>query len=370
MTQLILIGGFLGAGKTTLLLTAARRLAARGLKVGLVTNDQGNDLVDTALAHQQQLAVTEVAGGCFCCRFPDLLKGLETLHRTVAPDVILAEPVGSCTDLLATVVRPLRYYHADRFRIAPLTILIDPSRNHSRFAAEIDYLFQQQLAEAEVVVLPKQDLPAAVAGGREALALAQRHGAAPVFALSATTGEGVDAWLDFVLASTSAATRTLDIDYSVYAAGEAALGWLNASGAITAHQSFSPRNWVAYLLRMLDGALATHGAEIAHLKVYARTPDADYKASLTQTRAPVSWDLDPDDCACTNLTFVLNARVQAAPEVLASVVRSIFAELSPYPDFACTFTQFDCFRPAAPHPTYRLKTIDPPADSQHSRGDL
>ncbi|MBK8799775.1 MAG: hypothetical protein IPM07_27275 [Anaerolineales bacterium] len=141
MTQLILVGGFLGAGKTTLLLTAARRLTARGLKVGLVTNDQGDDLVDTALAQQQRLAVTEVAGGCFCCRFPDLLKGLETLQRTVEPDVILAEPVGSCTDLLATVVRPLRHYHAGRFRIAPLTILIDPLRNHSRFAAEVDYLF-------------------------------------------------------------------------------------------------------------------------------------------------------------------------------------------------------------------------------------
>lgn len=105
-----------------------------------MTNDQGDDLVDTALAQQQRLAVTEVAGGCFCCRFPDLLKGLETLQRTVEPDVILAEPVGSCTDLLATVVRPLRHYHAGRFRIAPLTILIDPLRNHSRFAAEVDSL--------------------------------------------------------------------------------------------------------------------------------------------------------------------------------------------------------------------------------------
>ncbi|HQY92815.1 GTP-binding protein [Caldilinea sp.] len=370
MTQLILVGGFLGAGKTTLLLTAARRLTARGLKVGLVTNDQGDDLVDTALAQQQRLAVTEVAGGCFCCRFPDLLKGLETLQRTVEPDVILAEPVGSCTDLLATVVRPLRHYHAGRFRIAPLTILIDPLRNHSRFAAEVDYLFQQQLAEAEVVVLAKQDLPAAVASRKEAQALVQRHGAAPVFALSATTGEGVDAWLDFVLTSTSAAARTLDIDYNVYAAGEAALGWLNAGGVLTARQGFSPRNWVAYLLRMLDTSLAIHGAEIAHIKAYARTADADYKASLTQSHAPVSWDLDPDDRDCTVLEFVLNARVQVASEVLASVVRGVFAELSPYPDFACTFTQFDCFRPAAPRPTYRMETINQPAASQPSRGDL
>ena len=88
--RLILVGGFLGAGKTTLLLQAAKRLAARGLRVGLVTNDQGSDLVDTSLAARQHIPVSEVAGGCFCCRFPDLMAGLERLHEVVQPDVVLA----------------------------------------------------------------------------------------------------------------------------------------------------------------------------------------------------------------------------------------------------------------------------------------
>ncbi|MCB0080402.1 MAG: hypothetical protein KDE47_05715, partial [Caldilineaceae bacterium] len=66
--RLIITGGFLGAGKTTLLLTAARRLAERGYRVGLITNDQGADLVDTALGTGAEIPVTEVAGGCFCCR--------------------------------------------------------------------------------------------------------------------------------------------------------------------------------------------------------------------------------------------------------------------------------------------------------------
>ena len=84
MTKLILVGGFLGAGKTTLLLAAGKELRARGLRVGLVTNDQGDQLVDTALATQARLPVVEVAGGCFCCRLPDLLSSLDTLQRTVA----------------------------------------------------------------------------------------------------------------------------------------------------------------------------------------------------------------------------------------------------------------------------------------------
>lgn len=353
-TPLILVGGFLGSGKTTLLLTAAQRLAGRGLKVGLVTNDQGHDLVDTALAGREQLAVTEVAGGCFCCRFPDLLKGLDTLQRTVAPDVILAEPVGSCTDLLATVVRPLCQQHAGRFRIAPLTILLDPLRDHSRFAAEIDYLYQRQLAEAEVVVLTKADLPAAAARLTDRQAQALRNGATRVFALSGKTGDGVDAWLDFVLASTSTSVRRLEVDYAVYAAGEAALGWLNASGNVTSSQTFSPRTWVTYLLMMLDQALSLHGAEIAHIKAYVRTTSGTYKASITESRAPISWDLQAADQETTTLSFLLNARVQTAPATLESTARGVFAELCPYPTFDVAFTEFGCFQPEAPNPTYRM----------------
>jgi G3E family GTPase len=116
--RLVLVGGFLGAGKTTLLLRAAELLAARGLRVGLVMNDQAADLVDSALARAQAAPVVEVEGGCFCCRFPDLVAALRLLRQTVAPDIILAEPVGSCTDLMATVLRPLMAYHADEYELA------------------------------------------------------------------------------------------------------------------------------------------------------------------------------------------------------------------------------------------------------------
>ena len=45
----IMIGGFLGAGKTTAVCKLARHLTEQGLRVGLITNDQGNQLVDTAM---------------------------------------------------------------------------------------------------------------------------------------------------------------------------------------------------------------------------------------------------------------------------------------------------------------------------------
>src|ERR671930_663646 len=96
--RFVLVGGFLGAGQTRGGARLARFYAGRGLRVGLVTNDQAEDLVDTSSLRAQGFPVEEVAGACFCCRFDDLVGKVGALEKDKRPDVILAEPVGSCTD--------------------------------------------------------------------------------------------------------------------------------------------------------------------------------------------------------------------------------------------------------------------------------
>lgn len=360
MTRLILVGGFLGAGKTTLLLQAARQLAGRGLRVGLVTNDQGDELVDTLLASQQNLSVVEVAGGCFCCRFPDLLQGLHHLQRTVAPDVILAEPVGSCTDLLATVVRPLMAHHRGEFEIAPLTVLFDHTRSLDEYTGSVDYLYQKQIAEAEIIALSKKDLLAPAQLAAAAKKLERLYSPVQVCCLSATTGDGVSEWLDQVLAGTSKANRVLEIDYERYASAEAALGWLNTRGKVHAVFPFSPRNWTTHLLHLLDTAFSAQRAAIAHIKIQVMAQEAMFKASLTSSGGALSWDRLPgdmqsDNLQSDNLGFVLNARVNAKPELLEQTVRRVFAEVTPEPDFEYEFAHFECFSPLPPQPTHRIE---------------
>ena len=68
-TRIILVGGFLGAGKTTLIWRVAEKLMSQGKGVGLITNEQAPELVDSELLRRQNLAVSEVAGSCFCCNF-------------------------------------------------------------------------------------------------------------------------------------------------------------------------------------------------------------------------------------------------------------------------------------------------------------
>src|SRR5258708_4897538 len=104
--RFIMVGGFLGAGKTTTLARPPRHYMQRGLNVGIVTNDQASDLVDTNTLRSQGFDVGEVAGSCFCCNFDGLMGTIENLGHERRPDVILAEPVGSCTALAATVAPP------------------------------------------------------------------------------------------------------------------------------------------------------------------------------------------------------------------------------------------------------------------------
>lgn len=124
-----LVGGFLGAGKTTAILQFARWLhETKRLKVGVVTNDQANGLVDTALANGARFVVREIGGGCFCCKSETLVEAMGSFTKKVQPQVLIGEPVGSCTDLVSTVLGPLRSVYQTEYELAPLSIVVDPFR--------------------------------------------------------------------------------------------------------------------------------------------------------------------------------------------------------------------------------------------------
>jgi hypothetical protein len=321
------VGGFLGAGKTTLLLAAAARLKQSGKRVGVILNDQGEHLVDTEIAAASGLAAHEVSGGCFCCRFSDFVSRAARLAGD-APDVILAEPVGSCTDLAATVLRPLRSYYRERFRVAPLTVLVDPERAADLADPNLEYLFHRQIAEADIVLHSKAD-KMRFEGGR---------------CVSAVTGEGVGEWLEDVLAG-EAGLRTIDVDYERYAAAEAALGWLNWRGELFAKRALTPAAVAGPLLERLDRDLAG----IVHLKVFVQGAGGYVKASLCRNGERPRVDGALDAPPSRRHRIVLNARATAAPEAMEAAVEQAAATLPG----RLRVEYKECFRPAAPKPENR-----------------
>lgn len=341
---LAFVGGFLAAGKTTLILKSAALLRERGQRVGVIMNDQDADLVDTRHSLAQSLPTREVAGGCFCCRFSDLIDMADQLLE-YSPDVILAEPVGSCIDLSATILQPLRAFHHETYHLAPLTVVLDPETadrvNRHEVSSEIEYLFRNQLAEADLICLTKRDLSTSSPGLPFPID----------FRLSAKTGEGVEDWLNEILSTTRVVgAHVLEVDYARYGAAEAALGWLNLHAGLHLSEPASPSTLCGPLLDQLDNALTKAHMPIAHLKVFDRASTGWIKASIgSNGQEPVATgDLLAEPAQDHELA--INLRAVADPDQLRNIVTQALANLAG----TAQIRHIGAFRPAQPKPEHRF----------------
>ncbi|MGH3913164.1 MAG: GTP-binding protein [Pseudonocardiaceae bacterium] len=358
--RFIALSGFLGAGKTTAMLAAARVLDAGGHHVAVITNDQADDLVDTAVAARQTATVGQVSGGCFCCRFEDLMDTVTTLIDRDGADTVIAESVGSCTDLQATVVRPLMSHYADTFAVSPLTTVVDPSRAVAfgkawRAGAESDlaYVFRQQLLDAEVIVLNKIDLyrPELLTNARQAIeAMAPGR---PIVDLSARGGDGLDDLLQ-VWTRDAIIGQDLDIDYDRYAAAEAELAWCNTTVTLTAPGGIDINAWTSDLLDRISHDCASPEYTIGHVKVFTTTPSGVVKGAVTASGDPASLDQTTVDRPVNAATATVNARVESPPAALDTLILNAIEQVSASHGATTDVTPVASFKPAYPKPVHRI----------------
>ena len=359
--RFLMLGGFLGAGKTTTISRLARHYQSQGKKIGIVTNDQATDLVDTNSLRAQGFDVGEVPGACFCCNFNKLTETVGQLEKSVRPDIVLAEPVGSCTDLVATVVRPLQQLFGGTFDVAPYAVLLKPShggrilRGEAKggFSPQAAYIFKKQLEEADLIVINRID----ELSSREADALAEllsrNYSGTPVLRMSAKSGAGFDALVEFVDQQGRFGTRLMDVDYDTYAIGEAELGWLNSSLTVTGSKPFDLDALLLDIISRLQDSLAEIDAETAHLKAIGMADGLYGVANLVSSFSAPELSL-PSRGVVRQAELVVNARVATAPETLTehveAAVRAACAKLGATPQFQ----QTQSFRPGRPVPTHRI----------------
>ncbi|REK12239.1 MAG: cobalamin biosynthesis protein P47K [Planctomycetota bacterium] len=359
--RFIMVGGFLGGGKTTTIGRLARMLTAQGRRVGIVTNDQAADLVDTHLLRSQGHHVGEVAGACFCCHFNDLIATVENLEAEAAPDVILAEPVGSCTDLVATVVQPLLQLYEGRFEVAPYGVILKPSHGlrilrpggRSGFSPKAAYIFRKQLEEADFVLLNRIDELSAAEADELAALVAAEFPDTPQRRISAKTGDGFDALVEYLDQQGSFGRRILEIDYDTYAEGEAELGWLNARVTLASPEPFDVDRLVLDVITHLHAALAAAEAETAHLKVIGMADDAFAVANLVSSESRPELSL-PSYSQTRSAELIVNARVALDPAQLEQRVRTAVESVCRPAGIEPTWHETASFRPGRPVPTHRL----------------
>jgi G3E family GTPase len=359
-----MIGGFLGAGKTTAVLQFARRFRAEGKRAGLITNDQSFGLVDTAMLSSHGFEVEEIGGGCFCCRFNSLIEASNNLSTDARPDAFIAEPVGSCTDLRAAVSYPLRRIYGDDFHVAPLSVLVDPIRAERilgletgrSFAPKVLYVYEKQLEEADAIVINKRDVLDEARLERLRLALAARYPQAKLFAVSARNGDGLDEWFDYVLVSANGSQEAPEVDYEVYAEGEALLGWLNATVKVTSPKEFDGNAFLNTLALAVRTALGE--AEIAHLKMTLSPDEGNDIAVVNLVRTDGTPELSHRLSApVQNAELIVNLRAEDDPDRLWARTEAVLSATAAEYGVSAEIGQHEFFRPSKPNPTYRMATL-------------
>ncbi|MGJ7032930.1 GTP-binding protein [Niabella hirudinis] len=359
--KLVFVGGFLGAGKTTLLQAVCGLLAARGKSVGLITNDQAEGLVDTLLLTKSNRVTRELSGSCFCCNYHGFTETVNELIRQGAGlDVIIAEPVGSCTDISATILQPLKEQMQAVVEMAPFSVLADPAKleqildgGDAGMHPSAAYIYRKQLEESDLIGITKTDT---ISAGRLAL-LAEK--AKLVFpgrelqCISARTGAGLEAWLDDIMTSTVSGSRLTAVDYAIYAEGEALLGWLNAAVLLQG----TAVDWDAFLENYfcrLNGLLGAQ-ARVGHIKIMIESKNNQYRVG-NQTGPAGTLQFRGAAGAGNIAQMTINVRIEADARVLE---RQVFEALANTIDDGMFYEIRQCrsLSPGYPKPQYRYDYV-------------
>jgi len=356
--SIMFVGGFLGAGKTTAIRALGQTLSRTGMTVAAITNDQAAGLVDTLFLRQAGIETHEVAGSCFCCDFNGLSDAIEEIIGSGRTDIILAEPVGSCTDIVATVIRPMRNRLSDRVRTLSFSVLAEPQRwreiasRRGLETASVAYLFNKQLQEADFIVITKADTLGDEEKKRIVDDARSRYPEAEVLAISARNGDGLTRWFERVRQAVPGERWLRDIDYGQYAEAEADMGWLNAEVALDFDRGVDLEPLVLQVVDGLRAGVAGKKGQIGNLKLLARSGDEHVKCGVTSVDSAPQLEGSFSGPG-TGLSLTVNIRATLAPDDLTALLRRAMDEVNARRNGKSRLIYLYTFRPAPPNPTYR-----------------
>lgn len=328
-----LINGFLGSGKTTAIINATKNLIKQGITVGIVTNDKGQFQVDTTFFQSNHIPTRQVTGGCFRCSFAEFEQKIVQLQESASPDVIFAESVGSCVDLVNTIFSPIQQNTCLQVEKTTYSVFIDIRLFQKwiedeplPFSESILYLFVKQIEESKLLILNKADL---LPAGRqkEILVNALEHFPEKKIILqNSLEPSGVLPWLDALHNEKSSTDRPgFIVDYPTYKSGEKEMAWLDTKFTIESQAPDKIRPALIELIKFLLDTLQIEGIFVGHLKFLFIYQEASSKLSFTTADflekpfTPGWYTLIPESGG-NSISVILNARVSMKADEFSMIV--------------------------------------------------
>ena len=355
-----LISGFLGSGKTTALLNASKILTNKGVSCSVVTNDQGSYLVDSRFINQSNIPLTEVTGGCFCCNYNQLDSKISKLQHNFNPSVIFAESVGSCTDVISTVLKPMIKYRKKDIEQVTFSSFVDSQlllmylKNEVLpFKAETVYIWEKQLEEAEILIVNKIDL---LSGNElEELKLLTRRifQSKHILFQNSIDMNSIINWLNVIDSTTlNLNHKSIEIDYEKYAIGEANLAWLDEEIDIVTTNN-SALEIALDFMESFSASIVQKSLTIGHLKFYVTSNNESQKISLTSL-SNMSINNTFNNTKSNKVNLLVNARIQTDPNELRKIITDILNVIKSHNQVSISEQNVSFFKPGYPKPTHRI----------------
>lgn len=349
-----LLSGFLGSGKTTAIQHACNELIKKQKKVGVITNDQGISLVDGDFFEHLNIPNRQVVNGCFCCNYNDLDNSIQSLIEANQPDIIFAESVGSCTDIVATVLKPLFHYRPETqvtfstfADVRLLKILLE--ENSSAFDESVRYIYFKQLEEAGIIVISKIDLIDNESLQEIKQLVEKKYGDKILLYQNSFDEKNIQQWLHVLENKPFATPSSLSIDYDIYGEGEAKLAWHDQQ--LEVHSTnYNAIQAATDLMKMISQKIHLNKYPIGHLKFLL---NGEKKISFTYAAQEELLNTIENKKNNT-ATLLINARVQTSPERLSHIISEAIKETEIKFNCKIAVSSIASFQPGFPNPTHRI----------------
>lgn len=332
------VGGFLGSGKTTAIGAACGLRISKGEKVGVVTNDIGKYQVDSRFLDSAGIPTAEVSGACICGRYDDFLERLAALASKDRPRTIFVELIGSSVGMVDSIRRGLESYRGSGG--TTLSVVADSrlmaawlSGKALPFNDDIIYLFERQLAEANLLLLNKSDLLDSQTRNELSSRAKKRFPNLDILSLSFLQPEGAALWLsalDRRETGIKAPRFIVPFDQARYERAEQSLSWLETKLEFDLERGPGDNKKIPVTLdaffEALWNSLSLRKAVPGHVKALVTesgSRNALHSVKVGFSSADAAYPLSAgafSEIDSQSVEILLNARVLSSPEILSAAL--------------------------------------------------
>ncbi len=326
MKKFTVFSGFLGSGKTTTMIALTKHFSSRHGKAAMISNDLGHgvSLADNKLAVLSGCSASEITGECICYANELLAQRLSAYYDD-GFSLVISDIPGFGVGAAEHVYHGLTEKFPDEFELAPFTVLVEPktlSLLEAGSAGALEYIYDSQLKEADLIVLNKCDSMSEAEKASFLSLLAERYPHADTVAISALKGEGLEE-LSQALINKSASMRLPDINYG----GEAFMSAMGRMSelyiqyrAVVCCDDFDGTAYLADLAERIAELIRAAGHEIPHLKLLAWGSEGDYaKLDLIGTDRKIEISRRFQNPASA-IAVLLNASAECPAGILEDIV--------------------------------------------------